>query len=166
VMIVGVALVGAAMALRSWPGPGTLVLPFLGGGFMDLFLPVTPSPHGTALRLGVVVLATWCMALGGALVIRSALGAAAYDLVMLGLHRRAGGPIAAVRIGMELTMLGCGWVLGGSIGVGTVVTGLLIGPAMHFWIAVLGRRPPLRSLTPLPLGLLRLGTDRRGTPRR
>ena len=166
VMLVGVATVLLAMTLRSWPGPGTLVLPFLGGGLMDLFLPMTPTPHGTAVRVGAVVLATWFMALGGALVIRSALGAAAYDLVMLGLHRRLGGPIAAVRVAMELTMLGCGWLLGGSIGVGTVVTGLLIGPAMHFWIAVLGRREPLPALMPVPLGLLRPDTDRRSTPRR
>lgn len=166
VMIVGVGLVVMAMAFRSWPGPGTLLLPFLGGGFMDLMLPLTPAPHGTVVRLLSVLLATWFMALGGALVIRSALGASAYDLVMLGLHRRLGGPIALIRIGMELTMLSCGWLLGGAIGVGTVVTGLLIGPAMHFWMGLLGRRDPLPTLMPVPLGLLRLDSGRRGTPRR
>ena len=166
VMLVGVASVLVATVLRSWPGPGTLVLPFLGGGLMDLSLPVTPTPHGLAARVAVVVGATWVMALGGALVIRSAVGAAAYDLVMLGLQRRLGGPIALVRVGMELTMLGCGWLLGGAIGVGTVVTGLLIGPAMHMWLGVLGRRGALPALTPLPLELLRLDSGRRGTPLR
>lgn len=166
VMIVGVALVVLALALRSWPGPGTLILPFLGGGFMDLMLPVTPTPHGLVVRLVSVVLATWFMALGGAFVIRSSLGASAYDLVMLGLHRRLGGSIAVIRIAMELTMLGCGWLLGGAIGVGTVITGLLIGPAMHFWMGLLGRRDPLPALMPVPLGLLRLDSGRRGTPRR
>ena len=166
VTIVGVGLVVLALAFRSWPGPGTLILPFLGGGFMDLMLPVTPTPRGLAERLVSVVFATWFMALGGALVIRSALGAAAYDLVMLGIHRRLGGPIAAIRVAMELTMLGCGWLLGGAIGVGTVITGLLIGPAMHFWMGLLGRRDPLPTLMPVPLGLLRLDSGRRSIRQR
>jgi uncharacterized membrane protein YczE len=166
VMVVGAASVLVSSTLRAWPGPGTLVLPFLGGGLMDVLLPAVPTPHGVVVRMAAVIGATWLMALGGALVIGAALGPAAYDLVMLGLHRRVGGPIAAIRVGMELTMLACGWLLGGAIGLGTVVTGLLIGPSMHMWLAVLGRRRTAPALTPLPLGLLRLDSRRRGSPPR
>jgi uncharacterized membrane protein YczE len=137
VMVVGVALVIVAVGLRSWPGPGTLVLPFMGGAMLDAVLPSVPVVHSLILRLFVVVGATWCMALGGSLIIRASVGVAAYDAVMLGLRRITGRPLAPIRLIMELTMLGCGWALGGSVGVGTVLTGLLIGPALQFWLAVL-----------------------------
>lgn len=138
VMVVGVALIALAAAMRSWPGPGTLGLPFLGGFLLDLMLPHVPVIHGLLLRSAVVVAASWFMGLGGAMVIRAALGAAAYDQVMMGIVRRTGLPVVGVRLGMEGSMLALGWALGGAIGVGTVVTGLAIGPSMHFWLRVLG----------------------------
>jgi uncharacterized membrane protein YczE len=61
---------------------------------------------------------------------------------MLGIGARTRRSLRSVRLGMELTMLFCGWLLGGSVGAGTVVTGLLIGPAMQFWLHRLGATPP------------------------
>jgi len=147
VMVVGVAMVLVALALRSWPGPGTLVLPFLGGGLLDLMLPPLPAIHGLGLRLLVVAAATWVMAFGAALTIRAAVGVAAYDAVMLGLRRTTGRSLRLVRLAMELTMLGCGWLLGGSVGVGTAITAVLIGPGMQFWLVVLGR-PSVSTASP------------------
>jgi len=136
VMVVGVALIVAALALGATPGPGTLVLPFLSGATLDFLLPHIPNVHGLGLRLSIVIISTWFMALGGSLIIRAALGAAAYDTVMLGLHRLFGGRrrIASIRAGMELSMLICGWLMGGAVGIGTVLTATLIGPAMQFWL--------------------------------
>jgi uncharacterized membrane protein YczE len=138
VMIVGVVLLLTALTLRSRPGPGTVALPFLGGVLLNAMLPGLPVLHGLGLRLATVVLATWFMALGGAVMIRAGLGPAAYDLVMLGLHRVTRRPIGPIRLAMELAMLVLGWLLGGAIGIGTVLTGLLIGPGMHFWLHALG----------------------------
>ena len=157
VMVVGVGLVVVALCLRSWPGPGTLALPFLGGGLLDLMLPHVPAIHGLPLRLAVVVVATWVMAFGGALTIRAGLGVAAYDAVMLGLRRSSGRSLRLVRLIMELTMLGCGWLLGGSVGVGTAITAVLIGPGIQFWLFVLGRPAvssvgELRLRRPAPVG--------------
>jgi uncharacterized membrane protein YczE len=141
VMVTGFACLLVAAALRVLPGPGTLVLPILGGFTLDAVLPGMPALHGLWLRLPVVVLATWLMALGGALVIRAAVGVAPYDAVMLGIRAHTGRSLRAIRLAMELTMLACGWLLGGSVGVGTVVTGLLIGPGMQFWLVRLGMPP-------------------------
>lgn len=138
VMVVGVALVALAVGLRSWPGPGTLILPFLGGAGLDALLPHLPVLHGIPFRLAVVVLASWLMGLGGALIISARVGAAALDAVMLGLHRIMGRPLAPVRLAMEVTMLFTGWLLGGAVGVGSVITGLVIGPAMQFWMGRVG----------------------------
>ena len=80
------------------------------------------------------------MALGGALIIRASVGVAAYDAVMLGLRRVLRRPLAPIRLGMEATVLTVGWLLGGPVGVGTVITGLLIGPGIQFWLRMIGDR--------------------------
>ena len=140
VMLTGCALVIVAAALRSWPGPGTLMLPVLGGVTLDALLPHMPVLHGVLLRVVAVLAATWLMALAGALMIRAAVGVAAYDAVMLGLCRVFGRPLSPVRLAMEAAALLAGWMLGGAIGVGTVITGLLIGPGIQFWLAALAGR--------------------------
>ena len=153
VIVVGFALVGLSMSMRSWPGPGTLILPILGGLSLDAMLPHLPALHGWPLQLATVVVATWVMALGGALVIRASVGVDAYDAVMMGLHRIVGRPLGPIRLAMEATALAAGWLLGGPVGVGTVVTGLLIGPGLQFWMRVLGAparadRPPAPAREP------------------
>jgi uncharacterized membrane protein YczE len=148
VIVVGFAMALVAVGLRSWPGPGTLVLPVFAGVTLDLLLPHVPNVHGLLLRSTAVLAATWIMALGGALIIRASIGVAAYDAVMLGLRRVFGRPLGPTRIAMELSVLAAGWLLGGSVGVGTIVTGLLIGPGLQFWLRLLDApmRPAARSL--------------------
>jgi len=106
---------------------------------LDALLPSVPEIHGLAWETVVVLVATWFMALGGALIIRASVGVAAYDAVMLGLRRVSGLPLAPIRLAMEFTMLVCGWLLGGRVGFGTVLTGVLIGPALQWWLNLVGR---------------------------
>jgi uncharacterized membrane protein YczE len=138
VILTGFAFVLVATALRSWPGPGTLALPVLGGVTLDALLPDIPVLHGWPLRMGTVLWATWMMALAGAMMIRASVGIAAYDAVMLGLRRLFGRPLGPTRLAMEMTALAGGWLLGGSVGLGTAITGLLIGPGIQFWLRVIG----------------------------
>lgn len=139
VMVTGFALVAVAVCLRSWPGPGTLAAPVLSGFTLDALLPHLPALHGPVLAFTAVVVATWVMALGAAMMIRASVGIAAYDAVMLGLARVLRRPLAPTRLAMETTALAVGWVLGGTVGVGTAVTGILIGPAIAFWLRIVGR---------------------------
>ena len=134
----GFMLVAVALCLRSWPGPGTLALPVIGGVTLDAVLPSVPTMAGWPLRVTIVLLATWAMALGGAMMIRARVGVAAYDAVMLGLHRVLRRQLAPIRLTMEATVLAIGWALGGDVGVGTVITGVLIGPGLQFWLRVVG----------------------------
>jgi len=138
VIIVGLSLVVLALALRTWPGPATIVVPFISGIALNAVLPTVPVFHGLVLRLALVVVASWIMALGGAMIFRAATGVAAYDLVMLGICRVLRRKVSVVRLAMELTMLGCGWLLGGAVGMGTVITAVLIGPSLQFWMRRLG----------------------------
>lgn len=138
VTITGLGLVAVALALRAWPGPATIAVPFLSGAILNASLPAVPVFHGLALRLGLVALASCLMALGGAMIIRAASGVAAYDLVMLGICKLTRRKVSWVRLAMELTMLVCGWLLGGAVGIGTVITGVLVGPSMQFWLRRVG----------------------------
>ena len=140
VMVAGVALVGFALAVGTRPGPGTMALPFLMGAMLDAVLPHLAEINGLVFRFAAVVVGTWFMCCGGALVIRAALGASAIDGVMLGLTNKTGWNIRRVRLGMEATMLALGWIVGGSIGVGTVITAMLVGPALHFWLNLVDKK--------------------------
>jgi len=142
VMVVGGTLCVIAALLRRFPGPGTVSLPFIMGVMVDTVLPQMPDINGLALRLIVVAIASWFMCLGGAMVIRAHVGAAAPDLCMLALSERTGRSNRSVRLALEVSWLALGWLLGGTIGVGTVMTGLLIGPALHFWIELLHSETP------------------------
>jgi uncharacterized membrane protein YczE len=140
----GFMCVAVAMCLRFWPGPGTLAQPVLGGVTLNAVLPHVPTLHGWPLRIAVVFVATWVMALGGVMMIRARVGVAAYDSVMLGLHRvLRRRRLALIRLGMEATVLVVGFVLGGAVGVGTLITGGLIGPGIHFWLRLTGGPLPV-----------------------
>jgi uncharacterized membrane protein YczE len=52
---------------------------------------------------------------------------------------------------MEGTVLAVGWVLGGAVGLGTVVTGVLIGPSMQFWLRVVGASVPVADVVNVEL---------------
>ena len=138
VTITGLAFVVVALALRAWPGPATLAVPFVSGIALNSVLPTVPEFHGLVLRLALVIMASWLMALGGAMVFRAAAGVSSYDLVMLGICRLLRRKVTGVRLTMELTMLACGWLLGGAVGMGTVITGVVIGPSMQFWLRRVG----------------------------
>jgi uncharacterized membrane protein YczE len=141
VTIVGVGMIILAALFRSWPSPGTIVLPFLTGAILAPLVRISPSLHGYLPRFVLVIVATWLMALGGALSIRCAFGASAYSQLMLVLHRLTRWKIVFAQLALELTMLTLGWTLGGSIGVGTLITGLLIGPSLQFWLRLIGGLP-------------------------
>jgi hypothetical protein len=57
---------------------------------------------------------------------------------MTGLHLRTGWPVARVRLGIEVAVLALGWLLGGTVGLGTALFAVLIGPAVAQGLAVAG----------------------------
>jgi uncharacterized membrane protein YczE len=69
-----------------------------------------------------------------ALYIGARLGPGARDGLMTGLARRTGWPVRGARTGIEVVVLGAGWLLGGSVGVGTVLYALAIGPLVQLML--------------------------------
>lgn len=138
-IIVGAAVLFFWIPLRQWPGLGTASNVVVIGLVLNLTLATVPTPHGWPLRaltlIGGVVLngiATGCY-------IGAGLGPGPRDGLMTGLVARTGGSIRLVRTGIELTVLATGWLLGGSVGIGTVVYAVGIGPLAHLFIPLFGR---------------------------
>jgi uncharacterized membrane protein YczE len=87
------------------------------------------------VRAGLLVAGVVLFGIGSALYIGAGLGAGPRDSLMLALSKRTGRRIGVVRGTMEVTVLFVGFLLGGTVGVGTVAVALLLGPAVEasFW---------------------------------
>lgn len=140
--VVGLAVVALCAALRGGVGIGSVLGPILGGWMIDQTLPWLAAPGGLAPRVIVCILATVVMMLGAVLITRSRLGSNGLDGVMRGLARLSGWATSHVRLAMEAAMLAVGVVLGSPVGIGTVLTAMLVGHSYQFWTRVLGEPAP------------------------
>jgi uncharacterized membrane protein YczE len=152
-ILAGVLIVAASVPLGVRPGVGTAANMVLIGAFIDLLLPVVPAagswPVGLAYYATALALAGWFT---GAY-IAAGLGKGPRDGLVLALAARSGWPVRRVRTAIELSVLAFGWALGGSLGVGTVLFSLCIGPSMQWGLArwgVLPAAPAPRDAAPLP----------------
>ncbi len=134
VIAVGVLVLLLWVPLRQWPGLGTVANAVVIGVVTDLTLAVLEPPHAllprTALLLGGIVL----NGLAGALYIGAQLGPGPRDGLMTGLVRRTGWSVRLVRTGLEVTVLSVGFLLGGTVGIGTVLYALSIGPLLQVFL--------------------------------
>jgi uncharacterized membrane protein YczE len=141
-IITNAALFCAALVLRQRPGLGTIGQVLLVGPLIDLALMVIPRVHGWPLETAYIITSLVVMSFGAALYLSAQLGAGPYDAVMWGVYHHAHRwPLLVIRLAMECTALVTGWLLGGAVGVGTVIIGLGIGPGMAFWLRVLRAMP-------------------------
>ncbi|WP_077488444.1 YczE/YyaS/YitT family protein [Sinomonas mesophila] len=139
--------------LRERPGWGTLSNAALIGVLADLGLAWIPAAEGLAWQAAWLAGGLWLLALASALYIGAGLGPGARDGLMTGLVRLTGRPVWAVRSAIELTVVLAGWLLGGTVGIGTAVFAFGIGPLVQAALRLLrvdltqrpGRRPEQRT---------------------
>lgn len=140
VIVVSVLLLLAWIPLRQRVGIGTLANALMVGVVIDAALGVLPAPGGTVLRIGYLVVAVIGSGIGSGLYIGAGWGPGARDGLMTGLAEK-GVPLSVARGAIELTALLIGWVLGGSVGIGTIVFALAIGPLVALLLPRLTVRP-------------------------
>lgn len=143
-LTVGMATIGLGVViLLLWiplhvrPGVGTVLNVALIGTAIDVMRPLLPAVDAMVGRALLLLIGTALVGLGSGLYLSAARGPGPRDGLMTGLHRRTGVPIAVVRGGIELSALTGGWLLGGTVGLGTITFALLIGPSVQggMWIA-------------------------------
>lgn len=136
---------------KPYLGVGTLLGSFLIGCVMNVCAIVFSSPLQTAnlaLRLCFLALAPFFVGFGIALVRRSNLGLTPYDVVPLLLHRKTHNlAFFAVRISVDAFSLLIGTILGGTIGIGTILSVVLTGPAIQIAAAILAYSKKVVRLT-------------------
>ena len=104
------------------------------GGLVDPFLALLdrlPDPPPLAARVGMVVIGIGMNALASGLYIGARLGPGPRDGLMTGIVGRTGWLVGGVRASIEVTVVGAGWLLGGTVGLGTVAYAVAIGPLVH-----------------------------------
>ena len=117
--------------LRELPGLGTVANSLAVGLGADLTLSLLEAPDAMWQRVLLMAGGIVLNALATALYIGSQFGPGARDGLMTGLHRRTGVSIRLVRTGLEVFVVAIGWLLGGVVGIGTLVYALAIGPLVQ-----------------------------------
>jgi uncharacterized membrane protein YczE len=139
--IVGFLVLLIWIPLRQKPGVGTIANILLVGTSMQVALGFLPLVHGFLLQVAAFLAGVALVALASGLYIGANFGPGPRDGLMTGLNARFGWPIWAARLGVEATVLVAGWLLGGTVGLGTVLFAVLIGPAVHLTLPWFDRRP-------------------------
>ncbi|MBB3158443.1 putative membrane protein YczE [Microbacterium proteolyticum] len=140
--IVGLAVLLLWIPLRQKPGVGTIANILLVGTSMQIALWVLPHPDELWVQVSLLVAGVVLVAVASGLYIGARFGPGPRDGLMTGLHGRFGWPIWACRLTVEGTVLVLGWFLGGTVGVGTVVFALGIGPLVHVAMPLLAFTRP------------------------
>lgn len=139
---VGFSVLVLALAMREKVGWGTLANILSIGPWLDLCLWLIPSATGN-LFLQVIFFLSGILVQGiaTAVYIGVEAGAGPRDSMMLAIHRVTGLSIRVARGILEITVVFIGWMLGGPLGIGTVVFALLIGPSVQWAFKLLKVKP-------------------------
>jgi uncharacterized membrane protein YczE len=123
----------AWIPLRERPGVGTLANAVTIGIVVDVFLALVGEPANNWERWGLLLGGLAVVGIGSGLYIGARLGPGPRDGLMTGIAKR-GPSIRLARTAVEALVLAAGWGLGGTVGVGTLVFALGIGPIVQFFL--------------------------------
>lgn len=141
-LLVGLAVLLLWIPLRQRPGLGTVLNIVVISVAIQVMYDLVPAPSALAARLALVLLGIASIGLGSGFYLTAGHGPGPRDGWMTGLHRRTGHPVGRVRLAIEVTVLVAGWLLGGTVGVGTALFALLIGQSVALGLAVVRHLAP------------------------
>ncbi|NJD11984.1 MAG: hypothetical protein FIB01_16580 [Gemmatimonadetes bacterium] len=135
-IVTAALILAVTLVMRVRPGVALVVNTVMIGVFVDLFLPLVPA---SSSLLGASAYFAAALLLGGlatGLYIGAGFGQGPRDALMLALHERTGWSVRRARGVLEAAVLAAGWLMGGRVGVGTIVYALAIGPAVQWGLAL------------------------------
>ncbi|MDC0769730.1 membrane protein YczE [Streptomyces sp. HD] len=135
-IIVGAAVLLLWIPLRQRPGLGTVSNVFVVGIAMDGTLALVPEAHSLAVRIPLLLAGIVLNGVATGLYIAARFGPGPRDGLMTGLHQRTGRSIRLMRTAVEIAVVVTGFALGGTVGVGTVLYALSIGPLAQLFLRV------------------------------
>ena len=159
-VVVGLVVLTIAWALGARIGIATVANAVLIGVFIEGLTAIGPvdrlSESALGVRITLLVVAMPLFGIGSALYLGAWMGAGPRDSLMVIVGARTHLRLGVVRAGIELVALGAGFALGGTVGIGTIVFAVCIGPALEagFWLlrrSPFGAPPPRATPEPAPL---------------
>ncbi|MEV2246049.1 hypothetical protein [Streptomyces sp. NPDC049970] len=135
-IIVGAVVLLLWIPIRQRPGLGTVSNVFAVGIAMDGTLALVPDVHGLGARIPLMAAGIVLNGVATGLYISARFGPGPRDGLMTGLHRLTGRSIRLVRTAIEVAVVVTGFLLGGSLGAGTVLYALAIGPLAQVFLRV------------------------------
>ena len=105
---------------------------------LQVMIGVLPTPESFGWRLAQVLGGIALVGIGSGLYLTTNLGPGPRDGLMTGIHLRTGIAVTPVRLSIEVVVLAIGWLLGGTVGIGTVLFALLIGPSVGYGLRLVG----------------------------
>ncbi len=136
VTIVGATVLLLWIPLRQRPGPGTVSNVLVIGFAMDATLAALPDAHALGVRVPLLLAGIVLNGVATGLYIAADFGPGPRDGLMTALHHRTGRSIRLIRTALEVAVVTTGFALGGTVGVGTVLYALSIGPLAQFFLRV------------------------------
>ncbi len=133
-IIIGAVVLLLWIPLRQRPGLGTVSNVLVIGLATDATLSVAPTPHSLWVRVPLLLGAIVLCGVATGLYIAPRFGPGPRDGLMTGLHRRTGRSVRLVRTVIEVAVLATGFALGGSVGLGTALFAVAIGPLAQFFL--------------------------------
>ena len=146
-ILTGLVVLLLWIPLRERPGLGTVLNVLLIGVVVDLTLALVDTPDAMWQRVALLVLGVYVFGPGSGWYIGAGLGPGPRDGLMTGIARR-GHSVRVVRTGIELGALAVGAALGGSVGIGTVLFALTVGPNVHWHLDRMTLAPPRPRTSP------------------
>ncbi|MFI1920108.1 YitT family protein [Nocardia sp. NPDC020380] len=132
--LIAVVVLVAWIPMRELPGVGTLFNVFLVGIAADATASIIPRPEGVGTEALYLTTGIIGIAFFDAVYLGAQFGAGPRDGLMTGLVRLTRQPIALVRTGIEVTVAATGWILGGTIGIGTLLIAITMGPLVGYFL--------------------------------
>jgi uncharacterized membrane protein YczE len=150
-IIIGAVVLLLWIPLRERPGLGTVSNVLVIGAALDVFLRWIHTPGSVWVRGLFLLVGILVNGVATAAYIGARLGPGPRDGLMTGLVRTRGWSVRLVRTGIEVAVVVIGWLLGGNLGVGTVLFALAIGPVVHVALPLLTvPEAPVPPDQPLP----------------
>jgi uncharacterized membrane protein YczE len=125
--------------LKERPGFGTLANIVLIASFIEIGTHLFPVANSFAVGIAYNFIGITLVGIGSALYITCGLGPGPRDGAMTGLHYRTGVRVGRVRMAIEVTVLVIGFLMGGTVGVGTALFALFIGQSVAISLGILAR---------------------------
>lgn len=133
-ILVGIIIIIIDAIMGEGIGFATLGNVLLIGTFLDIFENLKIIPYANNLFTGIIMMIIGMIlaAIATVLYLKPALGSGPRDGLMLAINKRSSKSVGTIRAIIEISALTAGWILGGSVGIGTIISGLGLGYAIQF----------------------------------